>query len=111
VVRPRQKFPHGVAVTCRSLAPLRWEVAHLVAAGADVPGSAMSFTWLITGFLLDQVEERTQPVHVVELPGQRGGQVESEAVHVHLSTQYRSESMISWRVCGLRTLSEFPVPV
>src|SRR6202008_1864528 len=34
--------------------------------------------------LLDQVEERGQPVHLVELAGQGGGQVEPEAVHVHV---------------------------
>ena len=47
-------------------------------------GSAMSLTWDDHRVLLDQVEERRQPVDLVELAGQGGGQVEAEPVHVHL---------------------------
>ncbi len=41
-------------------------------------------TWLTTGILLDQVEERRQPIDVVQLARQRRRQVEAEAVDVHL---------------------------
>ena len=41
-------------------------------------------TWLTTGSWLHQVEERPEPVHLVELTGQRRGEVEPEAVDVHL---------------------------
>ena len=33
--------------------------------------------------MLHQVEEGGQPVHVVQLPGQGGGQVEAEPIHMH----------------------------
>jgi hypothetical protein len=33
---------------------------------------------------LDDVEERRQPIDVVELARERGGEVEAEAVDVHL---------------------------
>ena len=44
----------------------------------------MSLTWRDHRVLLDEVEERAQPVDLVELPGQRRGEVEAEAVDVHL---------------------------
>ena len=44
----------------------------------------MSLTWRDHRILLDDVEERAQPVDLVELPGEGRGQVEAEPVDVHL---------------------------
>ena len=74
----------GVAVLAVPLRPQPREVADLVAALADVPGLGDQLDLADDRILLDQVEERRQPVDVVELAGQRRGQVEAEAVHVHL---------------------------
>ena len=74
----------GVPELAVPLGPLRREVADLVAAGADVPRLGDELHLADHRVLLDQVEERRQPVDVVELAGQRRGQVEPEAVDVHL---------------------------
>ena len=74
----------GVAVLAVPLRPVRREVADLVAAGADVPRLGDQLHLADHRVLLHHLEERGQPVHVVELPGQRGGEVEAEAVDVHL---------------------------
>ena len=34
--------------------------------------------------LLDQVEKGGEPVHIMQLPGQRRGQVKPEPVHMHV---------------------------
>ena len=81
---PRQKSAHGVAVLAVPLRPERREVAHLVAARPDVPGLGDQLDLADHRVLVHEVEERRQPVDVVELAGQRGGQVEAEAVDVHL---------------------------
>ena len=64
--------------------PQRREVADLVAALADVPRLGDQLDLGHHRVLLDQVEERGQPVDVVQLAGQRRGQVEPEPVDVHL---------------------------
>ena len=60
------------------------EAADLVAALADVPRLGDQLDLADHRVLVDQVEERGQPVDLVELPGQRGREVEAEAVDVHL---------------------------
>ena len=75
---------HGVAVLAVPLRPQRREVADLVAALADVPRLGDELDLADDRVLLDEVEERRQPVDVVQLAGERGGQVEAEAVDVHL---------------------------
>ena len=75
---------HGVAVLAVPLRPQRREAADLVAALADVPRLGDQLDLADHRVLVDQVEERGQPVDLVELPGQRGGQVEPEPVDVHL---------------------------
>ena len=75
---------HRVPVLAVPLRPQRREVAHLVAALADVPRLGDELDLGHHRVLLDHVEERGQPVHLVELPGQRRGQVEPEPVDVHL---------------------------
>ena len=64
--------------------PQRREVAHLVAALADVPRLGDQLDLGDHRVLLDQVEEGGQPVHVVQFPGQRRREVEPEPVDVHL---------------------------
>ena len=56
----------------------------MVATLADVPRFGDQLDLTDDRVLLDDVEERREPVDVVELPGQRGGQVEPETVDVHL---------------------------
>ena len=74
----------GVAVLAVPLRPLRREVADLVATRADVPGLGDQLDLAHDRVLLHELEERRQPVDVVELAGQRRGEVEAEAVDVHL---------------------------
>ena len=74
----------GVAVGAVPLGPLRREVADLVAARADVPRLGDQLHLADDRVLLHELEERRQPVDVVELAGQRRGEVEAEAVDVHL---------------------------
>jgi hypothetical protein len=65
-------------------APQRREVADLIAAVAHIPRLGDQLDLGDHRILLDQVEERGQPVHLVELAGQGGGEIEPEAVHVHV---------------------------
>ena len=74
----------GVAVLAVPLRPLRREVADLVAARPDVPRFGDQLDLADRRILLHEFEKRRQPVDVVELAGQRRGQVEPEAVDVHL---------------------------
>ena len=73
-----------VAVPAVPLRPLRREVADLVAALADVPRLGDQLDLRDHRVLLDEVEERREPVDVVQLAGQRRGEVEAEPVDVHL---------------------------
>ena len=76
--------PDGVAVLAVPLGPQGWEVAHLVAAFAEVPRLGDEFDLADDGVLLHEVEERRELVDRVELPGQAGREVEAEPVDVHL---------------------------
>jgi len=78
------RLPDGVAVLAVPLGPQRREAAHLVAALAHVPRLGDQLDLADHRVLVDQVEERGEPVDRVELPGQRRGEVEAEAVDVHL---------------------------
>ena len=60
------------------------EVADLVAAVADVPRLGDQLHLREHRVLVDDVEERAQLVDLVQLAGQRAGQVEAEPVDVHL---------------------------
>ncbi len=78
------QVPDRVPVLAVPLGPQRREVAHLVAALAHVPRLGDQLHLGDHRVLLHQVEERRQPVHLVELPGQGRREVEAEAVDVHL---------------------------
>jgi len=75
---------HRVAILAVPFGPQRGEVADLVAAVADVPGLGDELDLRDHRVLLDDVEEGRQLVHLVELAGQGGGEVEAETVDVHL---------------------------
>ena len=81
---PRQKSRIDVPVDAVPLGPEHREVADLVAAGADVPRLGDELHLRQHRVLVDHVEERGQPVDVVELPGQRRREVEAEPVDVAL---------------------------
>ncbi|CDK01815.1 hypothetical protein MIC448_90005 [Microbacterium sp. C448] len=75
---------HRIPVLAVPLRPLRREVADLVAPGPDVPRLGDQLHLRNHRVLLHEFEERRQSVDVVELPRQRGGEVEAESVDVHL---------------------------
>ena len=75
---------HGIPVLAVPLRPLRREVADLVAAGPEVPRLGDQLHLRHDRVLLHELEERRQPVDLVELARQRRGQVEAETVDVHL---------------------------
>ena len=74
---------HNVAILPVPFGPQTWKVADLITALADVPRLGDQLDLADHRILLHQIEEGRQPVDVVELPGQRGGQVEAEAVDMH----------------------------
>ena len=73
-----------IAVAPIPLRPAGRKVAHLVAAFSQVPGLGDELDLADQRVLVNHVEEGREAVDLVELPGQRGGQVEAEAVDVHL---------------------------
>ena len=75
---------HRVAVLPVPLAPQGREAADLVAALADVPGLGDELDLGEHRVLVDDVEEGGELVHLGELAGQGRGEVEAEAVDVHL---------------------------
>src|SRR5262249_32296483 len=74
----------AVAVLAVPLRPQYGEVAHLVAARAHVPGLGDQLDLAQHRVLVDDVEEGAQPVDLEQLAGQGRGQVEAEAIDVHL---------------------------
>ena len=60
------------------------KVAHLVAALAQIPRLGDQLDLREHRVLVDDVEEGAQPIHVVQFARQRAGQIEAEAVDVHL---------------------------
>ena len=73
-----------VAVLVVPLVPARREVADLVAAAADVPGLGDELHLREHRVLADGVEEGAQTVDLVQLARERRGEIEAEAVDVHL---------------------------
>jgi hypothetical protein len=76
--------PRHVAVAAVPLGPQRRKFSHLVTAFANVPGLGDELDLRDHRILVDDVEEGREAVDLMQFPGQRGGQVEAEAVHVHL---------------------------
>ena len=75
---------HAVAVSAVPFRPAGGESADLVAAGADIPRFGDELDLGDDRILFDDVEEGGELVHVMELAGQGGRQIEAEAVDVHL---------------------------
>jgi len=82
-IGPAPIIAHAVAVFAVPFRPAGWELADLVAILADVPGLGDELYAGDNGVLVDDAEEGAEAVDVIELAGQGGGQVESEAVDVH----------------------------
>ena len=76
---------HRVAVLVVPLGPADREVADLVAALAQVPRLGDQLDLRQHRVLAQDVEERAETVDVVQLARQRRGEVEAEAVDVHLA--------------------------
>ncbi len=85
-VRPgaAPEVPDGVAVPVVPLGPERGEAADLVAAGADVPRLGDQFDPAEHRVLGDGGQEGVVHLDAVAAPGERGGEVEAEAVDPHL---------------------------
>ena len=80
-------FPEAadaVAVLAVPLRPQHGKVADLVAAFAEVPRLGDQLHLAEHRVLMDDVEERAQLVDFVQLAGERAGQIEAEAVDVHV---------------------------
>ena len=76
--------PHCVAILAVPLAPQHGKVADLVAAFAEIPRFGDELHLAEHWVLVNDVEERAQLVDFVQLAGQRAGQIEAEAIDVHL---------------------------
>ena len=86
------EVPHRVAVHPVPLGPEDGEVADLVAALADVPRLGDQLHLGEDRILVDDVEEGREAVDVVELAGERRGEVEAEAVDVALDARSTAAS-------------------
>ena len=75
---------HRIAVPAVPLGPQGREAADLVAVRTHVPRLRDELDLRDHGVLVDEVEESGESVDLGELAGQSGGQVEAEAVHMHL---------------------------
>jgi hypothetical protein len=81
---PAPEIADPVSVLAVPFGPQRREVPDLVAALTHVPRLGDQLDLGNDRILLNQVEERRQPVHLLQLASEHGRQVEPEAVHVHL---------------------------
>ncbi len=75
---------HAVAEAVVPLGPAVGEVADAVAAVAEVPGLRDQLHAVERRVLADRVEEAAEVFHLARFARQRGGEVEAEAVDVHL---------------------------
>src|SRR5262249_45976143 len=73
-----------VAVTPVPLGPAHRKVPDVVAALADVPGLGDELHLRDDRILMDDREEARELVDLVEAPGEGRGEIEAEAVDVHL---------------------------
>ncbi len=75
---------HGVTECRVPFAPAYGKMAHLVAAFPHVPGLGDELHVRQGRVLVDDREEAGEPVDLVQTAREGGGQVEAQAVHVHL---------------------------
>src|SRR5687768_5484923 len=81
---PTPVVAYGVAIAPVPFTPTDGKIAHLVAARPDVPRFGDQLDAAQRRILVNDVEERRQPVNVEQLARERRGEVETEAVDVHL---------------------------
>ncbi len=92
---PRGEFGNGAAVALPEaadaiavfavpLGPADGEIAHLISARPQIPRLGDELDLRKDGVLLDDVEERRQAIDLVQLPGERAGQIEAEPIDAHL---------------------------
>ncbi len=76
---------HGVAILAVPLRPQRREITDLVTALADIPRLGNQLHLADDRILLDEIEERREPIHLVQLARERRREIEAESVDVHLA--------------------------
>ena len=74
-------------------------------------GSAISFTCDTTGSCWIRSKNADEPVDVVQLARERRGEIEAEAVDVHLLDPVAQRVHDQLQHCGLRMFRLLPVPV
>src|SRR5215469_4948463 len=77
------KSAHGVAKLVVPFRPSRWEMADLVAPGADIPRLGNKFDLAQGRVLPAGVEKTSALIEAVRLAGEYRGEVEAEPVHPH----------------------------
>src|SRR4029077_20814256 len=82
--RAAPEIAHRVTERSVPFRPPHREVADLVAARADVPRFRNELHARQHRMLVDDVEECREPIDIVELARQGGGEIEAEPIHVHL---------------------------
>ena len=87
----RERGIHAAPIIARRVAvfavpfrPARRKIADLIAAVADIPRLGNQLDAGNERVLVDNIEKRAEPVNRVKLPRKGGGEVESEAVHMHV---------------------------
>src|ERR1700723_408759 len=75
---------HGIAVAIVPLRPTYGEIPDLIAAFSQVPGFRNQFYLREYRVLMDDVEKSAQSIDFMKFAGQRRGEIEPEAIHVHL---------------------------
>ena len=75
---------HGIAVFAVPLRPQGREATDLIAALAEIPRLRDELDLRNDWVLLDDVEEARESIYLVQLAGKGRGEVEAEAINVHL---------------------------
>src|SRR5687768_7754925 len=74
----------AIAITAVPFGPLRRKVADLIATVTNVPWLGDQLHPADDRILLDEIEERGQPIDFMHAAGERRGEVEAKTVDVHL---------------------------
>jgi len=82
-ISPPPKVAHAIAVLAIPFGPARGEVAHLVTPFSKIPRFGNQFYLGDHRVLVDDIEERTQPVYLMQFACKGRSQVETEAVYMH----------------------------
>ncbi len=98
-----------VPVFAVPFSPQRREVPDLIPALAHIPRLGDKLDLRHDRVLLDHVEKRRQPVHLMQFARERGSKSNRKPSTCISRTQYRRESITSSRTCGWRMLQAVPV--